>query len=91
VVVLGICLGGDSMGDFERWRDASRDRLLERPRTREVIAPKKSAVARDVGEFSDVGDMGGDVWSDDCESSVPVRTGCVGWKLDCDAMIGKSR
>jgi hypothetical protein len=61
VLVPGICLGGDAMGDFDRRRDASRDRLLERPRTRAVMAPKKSAVARDVGDVGDAGDMGGDV------------------------------
>jgi hypothetical protein len=83
-----MCLGGDIMGDFDRWRDASRDRLLERPRTRAVMAPKKSAVARDVG---DAGDIGGDDDCEFCESSVPVRTGCMGWKLDWDVMIGASQ
>lgn len=69
------------MGDLERFA-ASRD--LERPRTRAVMAPKKSVVARD-GDVGDVGDMGGENWPDDCEfceSSVSVRTGCLGWKLD---------
>jgi hypothetical protein len=42
------------MGVFDR-SDASRERLLERPRTRAVIAPKK---ARDVGDVGDAGDKG---------------------------------
>ena len=63
VVVLGICLGGDAiMGDFDRLRDASRDRLLERPRTRAVMALKKfcsvGELPRDVG---DVGEKDGDI------------------------------
>tara|TARA_R110002003_G_scaffold37_11_gene2186 strand:+ start:5464 stop:5643 length:180 start_codon:yes stop_codon:yes gene_type:complete len=57
-----ICLGGDAMGDFDRLRDASRDRLLERPRTRAVMAEKNDCsvgeVARDVG---DAGEKGGDI------------------------------
>jgi hypothetical protein len=50
------------MGDFDRLRDASRDRLLERPRTRAVMAEKNDCsvgeVARDVG---DAGEKGGDI------------------------------
>ena len=53
MLVLEIWRGGDTMGDLERFA-ASRD--LERPRTRAVMAPKKSDVARD----GDVGDMGGE-------------------------------
>lgn len=48
--------GGETIGDFDRLA-ASRD--LERPRTRAVMAPKKSLVARD-GDVGDVGDMGGE-------------------------------
>jgi hypothetical protein len=79
VLVLEMCLGGDTMGDFDRLRDASRERLLERPRTRAVMAPKNSDAARDVG---DAGDIGGDIWSDDCEFCDPivfVRMGCMVW------------
>lgn len=57
MLVLEIWRGGDTMGDLERLA-ASRD--LERPRTRAVMAPKKSEVARD-GDVGDVGDMGGDI------------------------------
>ena len=76
------------MGDFERLRDASRDRLLERPRTRALIAPKKDCSvgdARDAGEVGDVGEYGGDIWPDDCESCEPtvfVRMGGMAVKLD---------
>jgi hypothetical protein len=86
-----MCLGGDTIGDFDRWRDASRDRLLERPRTRALMAPKKSEAARDVGDVGDVGDTRGDIWSDDCEFCEPtvfVRMGCMGSKWDWDAMSG---
>jgi hypothetical protein len=85
VGVLVMCLGGDTIGDFERLRDASRERLLERPRTRAVMAPKNSDAARDVGDVGDAGDIGGDIWSDDCEFCDPavfVRTGGIDWKLD---------
>lgn len=76
------------MGDFDRLRDASRDRLLERPRTRALIAPKKSDAARDVVDVGDAGDVGGDICSvDDCESTVFVRIGATGWKFDCEAMM----
>jgi hypothetical protein len=68
-----------AMGDFERARDAAtRERDRERVRRmRAVIAPKKLS---SVGE-RDVGDTGGDpidVW----ESTVDVRAGRLGWKLD---------
>lgn len=90
VLVLGMCLGGgDIMGDFDRLRDASRERLLERPRTRALIAPKK---ARDVGDVGDAGDTGGDIWSDDCECCDPtvfVRTGGTAWKLDWDVIFDR--
>jgi hypothetical protein len=91
VLVLGICLGGDIMGELDR-RGASRDRLLERPRTRALIAPKKDCsvgeVARDVGE---AGERGGDIWPDDnefCELAVFVRMGGMGWKLGWEVIVG---
>jgi hypothetical protein len=85
--VLGICRGGDAIiGDFERLRDASRERLLERPRTRADMAAKKfcsvGELPRDVG---DVGEKGGDIWPDDCEVCEPivlVRMGGIALKLD---------
>jgi hypothetical protein len=78
-----ICLGGDTIGDLDRLREASRERLLERPRTRALMAPKKSDAARDVGDVGDAGDVGGDICSfDNCESTVSVRTGAMGWKFD---------
>jgi hypothetical protein len=89
VLVLVMCLGGDTMGDFDRLRDTSRERLLERPRTRAVMAPKNSDAARDVGDEGDVGDIGGDICSDDCEFCDPivfVRMGCMCWKWDWDCM-----
>lgn len=55
------CAGGKAIGDFER-REASRERLRERPRMHCVIAPKKS---RDTGDVGDVGDAGGDRLPDD--------------------------
>jgi hypothetical protein len=70
------------MGDFDRLRAASRERLLERPRTRAVIAPKNSEAARDVGDDGDAGDVGADMSVDDCEPTVFVRIGATGWKLD---------
>jgi hypothetical protein len=74
-----ICLGGDTIGDFDRLRDASRERLLDRPRTRALIAPKKSDAARDVWDVDDAGEVGGDICSvDDCESTVFVRIGVAG-------------
>jgi hypothetical protein len=71
------------MGDFDRLRDASRDRLLERPRRGAVMAEKK---LRSVGELPrDAGEVGerGDIWSDDCEfwePTVLVRMGGMAWK-----------
>jgi hypothetical protein len=87
--VLGICLGGDAIGAFDR-REASRERLLERPRTRAFRAPKK---ARDVGDVGDAVDVG-DIWSEDCEVCEPtvlVRMGGIAWKLGLEVMIGKGR
>lgn len=46
------------MGDFDRLREASRDRLLERPRMCALIAPKNDCSAGDVGEA-------GESWPDD--------------------------
>lgn len=46
--------------------------------------------ARDVGELgADVGDIRPDESTDFSESTVFVRTGGVGWKLDrpCDAIL----
>jgi hypothetical protein len=74
------------MGDLDRLRDASRDRLLERPRTRAEMAEKKFC---SVGEVvRDVGETDGDIWSHDCESTVLVRIGRTGWKVDRDAIAG---
>lgn len=67
------------MGDLARLRDASRDRLLERPRTRALMAPKNSVAARDVGE---VGEFEADISDDDWEPTVSVRAGATGWKFD---------
>lgn len=54
-----ICLGGDIIGDFDRLWDASRDRLLERPRMRVEMAEKKLCSAGEVGEVvPDIGDVG---------------------------------
>lgn len=77
------------MGDFERLLDvAPRERLRDRPRSRDVMAPKKlasvgEAATRDVG---DAGDIGGDICPDDCdfcEPTVFVRIGGgIGWLRD---------
>jgi hypothetical protein len=76
------------MGDFDRLREASRDRLLERPRTRAVMAPKKDCSVGLGYDLGEAGEHGGDIWPDDCESTVFVRTGGMGWKVGREAMIG---
>jgi hypothetical protein len=81
--------GGDTMGDFGRLLDASRDRLLERPRTRALMAPKNSEAARDDWDVCEAGDMGGDDVCEFCEPTVSVRMGCIGWKLGWGVMIDK--
>jgi hypothetical protein len=75
------------MGDFDRLRDASRDRLLERPRRGAVMAEKKlrsvGELPREVGEVGAVGEKGGDIGPDDCEFWEPmvfVRMGGMAWK-----------
>lgn len=69
------------IGDLERLCEVGpRERLLDRFRMRDVMAPKNDssvgdARARDVGE---VGDVGEDICPDDCdfcESIVFVRMG----------------
>lgn len=92
-VGCAMCRGGDTiMGDLERLRDASRDRLLERPRTVALMAPKKDRSvgdAIDFGEVGDVGEYGGDMLPDDCEvwdPTVFVRMGGMALKVDWEAM-----
>lgn len=48
----GKCSGGITMGDLDRLRaEALRERLCDRPRIREVMAPKNdSSAVGDVGE-----------------------------------------
>jgi len=68
----GNCSGGSTMGDLDRLRTAAtRDRLRDRPRMREVRAPKNDSSAglvgdRKGGEKVDVGDsMPGEAVPDD--------------------------
>lgn len=71
------------MGDFDR-REASLERLRERPRMREVIAPKNdSSVGEPAGprDVGDEGERGGDNCPDEWdfwESTVFVRIGGTG-------------
>jgi hypothetical protein len=84
-LVVGRCSGGIIIGDLERLWDAfSRFRLCDRPRMREVMAPKKDSSAGDVGERDprakvEVGEsISGDAAPDDtdfCEPLVAVRIG----------------
>lgn len=85
--MAGIDRGGDTMGDFDRLPDASRDRLLERPRTRALMAPKNSEAARDECDVCDAGDTGGDDVCEFCEPTVSVRIGCICWKLGRDVIV----
>ena len=87
--MAGIDRGGDTMGEAARLPDASRERLLERPRTRALMAPKKSEAARDDCEVCDAGDMGGDDVCEFCEPTVSVRMGCIGWKLGSGVIVDK--
>jgi hypothetical protein len=85
LVVVGRCSGGIVIGDLERlWAAFSRFRLCDRPRMREVMAPKKDSSAGEVGERAprakvDVGEsISGDAAPDDtdfCEPLVAVRIG----------------
>jgi hypothetical protein len=90
-VLGGRRSGGMIIGDFDRARvtvvrvrERDRERLR---RMRAVMAPKNvsSVGERDMG---DTGEDPRDAW----ESTVDVRTGGLGWKLDwsCDAMVADS-
>ena len=78
--VCAICSAGIVTGGFERLsEEPPRERLLERPRMRDVMASKKDvSVGDDTGCDVDAGEVGGDVWPDDCvccESAVFVLIG----------------